>query len=156
MLLVIDMIDKEIVKNLVKEFIKDKDIFLVEAKVSTANRITVMVNKPTGITIDECVKISRHIEANLDREKEDYELNVSSPGLSLPFKVREQYEMNIGNPVEVIDNDGIKTRGTLKNVQGEGFEIETEKKIKGKKKEIREVSFNFDDIKSVKEIVRFK
>ncbi len=150
------MIDKKIVKNLVKEFIKDKDIFLVEAKVSTANRITVMVNKPTGITIDECVKISRHIEAGLDREKEDFELNVSSPGLSLPLKVREQYEMNIGNPVEVIDNDGDKTRGILKNVQGEGFELEIEKKIKGKKKEIQEVSFNFDDIKSVKEIVRFK
>lgn len=156
MLLLSVMINKETVKDLVIEFIKDRDIFLVEAKVSTANRITVLVNKPSGITIDECVEISRHIEANLDREKEDYELNVSSPGLSLPFKVREQYEMNIGNPVEVVDNDGVKLRGKLKNVQGEGFEIETEKKIKGKKKEIQEVSFNFDDIKSVKEIIRFK
>lgn len=150
------MINREIVKDLVNEFIKDKDIFLVEAKVSTANRITVLVNKPTGITIDECVKISRHIEAQLDREKEDYELNVSSPGLSLPFRVREQYEMNIGKPVEVIDNDGIKTTGILKNVQGEGFEIETEKKIKGKKKEVQEISFNFDEIKTVKEIIKFK
>lgn len=156
MLVLSNMINREIVKDLVNEFIKDKDIFLVEAKVSTANRITVLVNKPTGITIDECVKISRHIEAQLDREKEDYELNVSSPGLSLPFRVREQYEMNIGKPVEVIDNDGIKTTGILKNVQGEGFEIETEKKIKGKKKEVQEISFNFDEIKTVKEIIKFK
>lgn len=156
MLLVSIMINKNIVKNLIKEFIEDKDIFLVDLKVSTTNKITVLVNKPSGITIDECVKISRHIESNLDRDVEDYELSVSSPGLSLPFKTREQYEMSIGKTVEVTDDEGKKTRGTLINVQGEGFEIETGKKTKGKKKETEEVSFNFDEVKSVKEIIKFK
>jgi len=145
------MINKEIVKDLVNDFIADGDIFLVDTKVSTTNRITVLVNKPSGITIDECASISRHIEENLDREREDYELSVSSPGLNMPFRVREQYEMNIGRTVEIIDNSGKKIKGILKNVEGEGFEIEPEKK-----KESAELSFNFDDVKTVKEVIRFK
>jgi ribosome maturation factor RimP len=150
------MINKEIVKELVNDFISDRDVFLVDVKVSTTNRITVLINKPSGITIDECAMISRHIETNLDRDREDYELNVSSPGLNTPFRVREQFEMNIGRPVEVIDNQGKKTRGILLNVEGEGFEIESEKTIIGKKKETEEISFNFDEIKTVKEVISFK
>lgn len=150
------MIDKEIVKELVNDFIADRDVFLVDVKVSTTNRITVLVNKPSGITIDECAMISRHIETNLDRNREDYELNVSSPGLNTPFRVREQFEMNIGKPVEVIDNQGKKTRGILLNVEGEGFEIESEKTVVGKKKGTEEISFNFDEIKTVKEVISFK
>ena len=150
------MINKEIVKELVNDFISDRDVFLVDVKVSTTNRITVLINKPSGITVDECAMISRHIETNLDRDREDYELNVSSPGLNTPFRVREQFEMNIGRPVEVIDNQGKKTRGILLNVEGEGFEIESEKTIIGKKKETEEISFNFDEIKTVKEVISFK
>lgn len=149
------MINKEIVRELVDEFNAGRDIFLVDIKVSTTNRITVLVNKPSGITIDECVMISRHIESNLDRDREDYELKVSSPGLDMPFKVRQQYEMSIGRPVEVVNTEGKKTKGVLKNVQGEGFEIESEKSA-GKKKEVREISFNFEEVKTVKEIIRFK
>ena len=150
------MINKEIVKVLVDNFIADKDIFLVDIKISTTNRITILVNKPSGITIDECVMISRHIEANLDRDHEDFELNVSSPGLNMPFRVREQYEMNIGRHVEVIDNEGKKTTGILKNVEGEGFEIEVDKTKNGKNKGKKELSFNFEDVKTVKEVIRFK
>ncbi|MDT8401785.1 MAG: ribosome assembly cofactor RimP [Bacteroidales bacterium] len=150
------MINKEIVKDVVKNYCEGRDIFPVDIKVSTTNRITVLVNKPSGISIEECVMLSRHIEANLDREKEDYELNVSSPGLDMPFKVREQYEMSIGRKVEVTDNEGKKITGTLKNVSGEGFEIETEKTKNGKNKETQELSFNFEDVKKVKEVIRFK
>lgn len=150
------MINKKIVKEVVDDFISDKDIFLVDTRVSTANRITVLVDKPSGITIDECAMISRHIEEHLDRDREDYELNVSSPGLNTPFRVRKQYEMSIGRPVEVIDNEGKKTKGVLTDVGGEGFEIESEKITLGRKKETEEISFNFDDVKTVKELIRFK
>jgi len=150
------MINRDIVKDLVNDFIDKKAIFLVDVKVSTANRITVLVNKPSGITIDECAMISRHIETNLDRNREDYELNVSSPGLNMPFRVREQYEMSIGKPVEVIDNQGKTTRGILMKVEGERFEIESEKTTIGKKKETQELAFNFNEIKTVKEVISFK
>ena len=106
------MTDKEHIKGLIEEFIKGTGLFLVAVKVSSANRITVLADKNEGITIEECVAIHRHIENNLDREKEDFELQVSSPGLDLPFGVIEQYIKNQGRKVEVIENDGSKITAT--------------------------------------------
>jgi ribosome maturation factor RimP len=150
------MTDKEYIKGLVEEFIKGTGLFLVAVKVSSANRITVLADKNEGITIDECVAIHRHIENNLDREKEDFELQVSSPGLDLPFGVIEQYYKNQGKKVEVTDNDGTKLSGTLKNVTAGGFELETEVKTKGKTKELKDISFNFDQVKTTRVILTIK
>ena len=147
---------KKTVRELAEEFISDEDIFLVDLRVSTSNKITVLVNTLKGITIKECVAVSRHIEHNLDREREDFELQVSSPGLDMPFMVPEQYLMNLGKKVEVSDPEGKKYIGILKNVSGNGFELEVEKKEIGKRKEKTEMSFNFDDIKSVKVVIAFK
>ena len=150
------MTDREYIKGLVGEFLKGTGMFLVAVKVSSANRITVLADKNEGITIDECVAIHRHIENNLDREKEDFELQVSSPGLDLPFGVIEQYYKNEGRKVEVIDNEGSKLTGILKNVTAGGFELETEVKIKGKTKELKDVSFNFDQVKTTRVILTIK
>ena len=150
------MTDKEYIKGLVEEFLKGTGMFLVAVKVSSANRITVLADKNEGITIDECVAIHRHIENNLDRDKEDFELQVSSPGLDLPFGVIEQYYKNEGRKVEVIDNEGSKLTGILKNVTAGGFELETEVKIKGKTKELKDVSFNFDQVKTTRVILTIK
>jgi ribosome maturation factor RimP len=150
------MTDKEYIKGLVEEFLKGTGMFLVAVKVSSANRITILADKNEGITIDECVAIHRHIENKLDREKEDFELQVSSPGLDLPFGVIEQYYKNEGKKVEVIDNEGSKFTGILKNVTAGGFELETEVKIKGKTKELKDLSFNFDQVKTTRVILTIK
>jgi ribosome maturation factor RimP len=150
------MVDKQKIQALVEEFIKGTGLFIVAVKVSSANRITVLADKNEGITIDECASIHRHIEMNLNRETEDYELQVSSPGLDLPFGVIEQYFKNSGRKVEVIDNEGSKLTGILKNVTKGGFELETEHKVKGKAKELKDVSFNFEQIKSTKVILTIK
>jgi ribosome maturation factor RimP len=150
------MVEKQHIQTLIEEFIKGTDLFLVAVKVSTANRITILADKKSGITIDECVAIHRHIENNLDRETEDYELQVSSPGLDLPFGVIEQYYKNEGRKVEVIDTDGTKFAGVLKNITPGGFELETEVKIKGKGKELKDISFNFEQIKSTRVILTIK
>jgi ribosome maturation factor RimP len=147
------MVDKQYIKGLVEEFIKGTGLFLVTVKVSSANRITVMADKNDGITIDECASIHRHIENSLDRDKEDFELQVSSPGLDLPFGVIDQYYKNEGKQVEVIDNEGSKYSGKLKNITIGGFELETEFKIKGKTKELKDISFNFDQIKTTRVIL---
>lgn len=131
-------------------------LFLVGVKVSSANRIIVLADKKEGITIDECGAIHRHIESNLDREKEDFELQVSSPGLDLPFGVIDQYYKNEGKRVEVVENDGSKFTGILKNVTTGGFELETEVKVKGKAKEVHDRSFNFDQVKSTRVILIIK
>ena len=150
------MIDKVKIEKLVKEFIGGTELFLVAVKVSSAGKITVLADKKEGITIDECVSISRFIEKNLNRDEEDYELMVSSPGLDMPFMVKEQYIKSEGKNVEVINMEGTKFSGLLKNVTDGGFEIETEVKVKGQTKEIKELSFNYDQVKSTRKVVSFK
>jgi ribosome maturation factor RimP len=150
------MIEKQHIQSLIEQFLKGSGMFLVSVKVSSANRITVLADRNEGITIDDCVSIHRHIESNLDREKEDFELQVSSPGLDLPFTVIEQYYKNEGRKVEVVDNDGGKTAGKLKNVTVGGFELEAEVKVKGKAKEMKDISFNFDQIKSTRVVLTIK
>jgi ribosome maturation factor RimP len=150
------MIDKIKIENLVKEFIGGTELFLVAVKVSSAGKITILADKREGITIDECVSISRFIEKNLNRDEEDYELMVSSPGLDMPFVVKEQFLKSEGKKVEVINTEGIKFSGLLKNVTNGGFEIETEINVKGKTKEKKELSFNYDQVKSTRKVVLFK
>ena len=150
------MIEKQKIQGLVEEFINGTGLFLVTVKVSNANRIIVLADKNEGITIDECAAIHRHIENGLDRDKEDFELQVSSPGLDTPFAVIEQYFKNEGKKVEVIDNDGSKYTGKLKNVTTGGFELETEKKTKGKAIELNDLTFNFEQIKSTRVILTIK
>jgi ribosome maturation factor RimP len=150
------MIEKEKIEALVDEFMKGTELFRVAVKVSSTNKITVLADKKNGINIDECAGIHRHIENNLDREAEDFELQVSSPGLDHPFAVLEQYYKNEGKKVEVTDNDGSKFTGSLKNITPGGFELETEVKVKGKTKEVKDISFNFDQIKTTKVILTIK
>ena len=150
------MIEKQTIQGLIEEFIKGTDLFLVAVKVSSSNRITILADKKTGITLDECASIHRHVENSLDRDKEDFELQVSSPGLDLPFSVIEQYYKNEGKKVEVIDNEGSKYAGILKNITSGGFDLETEIKIKGKSKEMKDLSYNFDQIKSTRVILTIK
>lgn len=151
-----NMIDKVKIENLVKEFIGGTGLFLVAVKVSSAGKITILADKNEGITIDECVSISRLVEKNLNRDEEDYELMVSSPGLDMPFMVKEQYHKSEGKKVEITNTEGEKFSGLLKNVTNGGFEIETEVKIKGKTKEKKDLSFNYDQVKSTREVVSFK
>jgi len=147
------MTDKNKIEAIVREFIRDSGLFLVGVKVSSSNKITVLADRKEGITIDECVSIHRHIERHLDRETADFELRVSSPGLDMPFSVIEQYYKNEGEKVEVVTVEGTKFTGRLKNVTEGGFELDTEINTKGKTKEIKELSFNYDQVKSTKAVL---
>jgi ribosome maturation factor RimP len=150
------MIEKQKIQVLVEEYAKENGLFLVSVKVSSSNRITVLADKNDGITIDEIAGIHRHIENALDRDTEDFELQVSSPGLDLPFGVLEQYYKNEGRKVEVVDNEGTKYTGKLKNVTAGGFELESEFKVKGKAMELKDISFNFEQIKTTRVILTIK
>jgi ribosome maturation factor RimP len=150
------MIEKKDIENSVREYIKDTELFLVSVKVTNANRIIVLADRKEGITIDECAALHRHIEKSLNRDVEDYELQVSSPGLEMPFTVIEQYYKNEGKMVAVVDNEGMKNTGILKNVTPGGFELETVVKVKGKSAEKRELSFNFDQVKATTIVLTVK
>ena len=157
-LLILKMITKEKIQNLAEEVLSD-DQFIVDITVGAVNQISVFVDSDIGISIGECVQISRHIEASLDRETEDFSLEVSSPGLSLPFKVLRQYLKNIGREVEVVAQNGEKQKGILKSANPAGFEIEVvcKEKVDGEKVEVtRTLSYTFEQIKTVKIVISFK
>ena len=151
------MTDKDYIRKVVEAFIGDGDLYLVDVRVSSTMRITVLIDKKAGgVEIGECARVSKHLEEHLDREKQDYELQVSSPGLEMPFLVHQQYIKNEGRKVEVLTAAGEKHAGILRNVTTGGFELEIEVKQKGKQVTLTSLSFNFEDIKSVKTIIGFK
>ena len=141
------MIDKNVVKSLVEEWLQDKDYFLVDIEISQDSRIVVEIDHADGVWIEDCVALSRYIEDRLSRDEEDYELEVGSAGLGQPFKVPQQYLNFIGEEVEVLDADGKKTRGVLKSVDGNNFVVTATEKVKveGKKRpQLMEVDHDFE------------
>ena len=140
------MITNEAIIELVEHYIQGTDIFLVEVAVKPGNVIRIHVDRPDGISIDECVRISRHLNEMLDRDVEDYSLEVSSPGLGTPFKVKQQYDKNTGRKIDVLLSDGTRITGELNSVSEEGIVL----KIKGNEKAIK-----FEEIKTSKEIISF-
>ena len=124
------MIDKALLEQTVNEAMSGTDLFLVDITISSDNRIVVEVDSATGVDIDACAAINRAIEAKFDRDVEDYELEVGSAGLTAPFKVRAQYEKNLGNEVEVLTRDGRKFSGELTDVSDETFTVDVARKVK--------------------------
>jgi len=145
--------DAKKIENIVNNFLKDGDHFLVEVDIKKGNVINVFVDGDNGISIDECVKISRNIESFFDREEEDFELRVSSPGLSRPFKLIRQYRKYINRQIEVKIGDGKKIKGILKSVEENKIEIEIKSGKKGRNKEV--LSFRFDEINEAKPVISF-
>ncbi len=150
----------EQVKEIVGKAISEKDIFLVDLKITKSNQIMVYVDSNKGVAIDECVEISRFIESCLDRDTEDFELEVSSAGIGYPFMVEEQYLKNIGKEVELLLKTGEKLTGVLKSYAKTTIELEHSKMIKqeGKKRKqlvTRVDSFKINNIKSIKVILSF-
>ena len=155
------MIDKNVVKKLVDEWLQDQEYFLVDIEISPDNRIVVEIDHADGVWIEDCVALSRYIEERLSRDDEDYELEVGSAGLGQPFKVPQQYINFIGKEVEVLDADGIKVKGILKAVDGNDFTVGVEEKVKveGKKRPVKqEVDhvYQMDKVKHTKYIISFK
>ncbi|PWD99195.1 ribosome assembly cofactor RimP [Marinilabilia rubra] len=152
------MITKEQILDLIGEKLEDDGFFLVDVSVKPGNKIDVLIDSEKGVPIEYCVEISRKIEHSLDREVEDFSLEVSSPGIGQPFKVIEQYAKCIGRPVEIVTPDGRVQKGILEEVTEDGFTVSEEKKVKveGKKKKELQVfnhQFSFDETKRVKEIL---
>ena len=152
------MYNKKYITGLIEGKIAGTDIFIVEVNITGDNKINVIVDSGEGIKIEDCISISREIESNLDREKEDFELEVSSAGIGSPFKIEKQYLINLNKEVEVIFKSGEKIKGTLKSYNSNSIALEYKKKVKieGKKKkqlkdEIKEIELI--NIKSTKLIL---
>ena len=124
------MIEKKTVCQIVEEWLEGKDYFLVEVTVSPDDKIVGEIDHAEGVWIEDCVEISRFIESKLNREEEDYELEVGSAGIGQPFKVLQQYYIHIGQEVEVLTGDGRKLAGILKDADEEKYTESVQKKEK--------------------------
>lgn len=158
---IIKMIIKDSVTQIVESYLSDSDYYLVDVKISADNRISVEIDRFEGVSIEYCSRLSKAIENKLDRDVEDYELEVSSAGLTEPFKVLKQYEKNMGNEVEVLTKEGKKLIGILTGFTNQNItlEIETQLRPEGAKRKItvkEEKNLPFSNIKTTKYIIRFK
>lgn len=154
------MIDKTALRSFLETRLAGTGYFLVDLSVSASNEIKIEIDSVEGVDIDYCMELSRAIEEAFPREPEDYELEVGSAGLTAPFKVRGQYEKNIGNEVEVLATDGKKYKGRLRKVDDDGFTVDilTRVRREGEKRPVEvteEKRFAYSDAKSVKYIFEF-
>jgi ribosome maturation factor RimP len=150
------MVTKDHIRKLVEDHISGTGIFLVDVRLSSTGRITVLIDRPEGVRIGDCASLSRFISNELGDEAEEHELNVSSPGLDMPLLVTEQYLKNEGREVEVVTNEGEKINGIMHNVTSGGFDLRIVIKQKGKEPETTVTSFNNEDLKSVRVKISFK
>ena len=155
------MINKKKLEETVLEKIHNTGIFLVDIEVNTGNIVKIFVDSEKGVSIDECVELNRYITARHDKDEEDYELEVSSPGLNMSFRVKEQYLKYLNKDIEVVKKDGTKHKGVLLRYEDDAITLEEQKRVKveGKKKKqlvVEQLRLPFDEVKSTKATVSFK
>jgi ribosome maturation factor RimP len=154
------MITQEQVEQIIHEKIDGTEIFLVAVFMHPGNNIDVHLDTAKGILIDECVEVSRYIVSKMDKEVEDYNLEVSSPGLDASFRVKQQYEKNLGKQVEIIKADGTKIKAKLLTYLDDKIEVEAMVKPassdKSKKLVAQVLTIELDDIKTIKSVISFK
>ena len=151
------MISKEIVKELVEERIEGTDIFIVDIDISSGNKILVTIDADSGVNIEKCMSVSRNVEHNLDREEEDFSLEVSSFSLSSPLVLPRQYKKYIGKMIEVITLEMKKIKGKLLDFNENELSMEmdlTKKQIKSGAE--AKIIISFNDIKETKAVISFK
>ena len=144
-----------------EEWLEGKDYFLVEVTVSPDDKIVVEIDHAEGVWIEDCVELSRFIESRLNREEEDFELEVGSAGIGQPFKVLQQYINHIGMEVETLTREGEKLCGVLKDADEQGFVLTVPRRIKvegSKRPKVVEEdrAFTYEDVKYTKYLISFK
>lgn len=154
------MIEKEAVKTVLEKAIEGTDLFIVGVSIDKSNRIVVEIDSDTMVDIDECVRLTRAVEAEFDRDVEDYELEIGSVGLTTPLTMPRQYAKYIGKDVEILTKDGKKLKGELRSCDEEGFVVAISKKVKpeGAKRPVivaEDNAFKYEEIKYTKYLIEF-
>lgn len=158
------MIDKNKVRELVEERMAELDngLFVVDISISSNNAISVELDKyEGGVSVEDCIRVSRNVEHNLDREEQDFELHVSSAGLDKGLRVLAQYIKNIGRNVKVKFEEAPMLEGELMAATDEAITVRTTRKerIEGRKKKetiIEDHVVPMREIKETKIVISFK
>lgn len=154
------MIDKIALENLINERLTGTEYQLITLNVSNNNDILVEVDRLAGVDVDFCSELNQFICEHLDREVEDYSLEVGSVSLTDPFKTKMQYEKNLGHDVEVLAGDGKKYRGQLVSVDEDSFSVDCEVMVavegkKRKQKQLQTLTWKYDEVKYTKYDLKF-
>jgi Uncharacterized protein conserved in bacteria len=155
------MIEQSLVKEIAEDFLNGSESYLINVEVKPGNAIVVEIDNDQSVNVEECIALNKYIESRLDRDKEDFELEVGSYGISQPFKIPRQYRKYIGKEVEVLTKAGMKYTGILKGAEENGIVLTIEKQIKpeGAKRKItveEDLSFAYEELKYTKYLIRFK
>lgn len=161
--LLLNMIGISLVENLVNERIQELNngLFIVDLTISNTNIIRVELDKMEGgVTVNDCVSVSRNVEHNLDREEQDFELHVSSAGLDKPLRHALQYKKNVGRMLSILTTKNESLEGKLLEQDGNGITIEIVKKSKDSKNKTISITESIlisnENIKEAKVVISFK
>ncbi len=157
------MINEKHIASLVDAYLEGSDKFVVSIRVTPTNKIMVHIDGDQGVTIDDCVKLSRHIGHQLDRDAADFELEVSSVGVGHPLQLLRQYRNNIGRRLAVLNVHDKRAKGKLTAADSAGITLEKDKPTKAKKKKKdpetdadARIFIPFEDIKEARVQVSFR
>lgn len=136
-----------------------KDLFLIDFTIGSDNRIKVVLDGDKGINLKDCMEISRAIEHNLDREEEDFSLEVTSAGATEPLQLPRQYKKNVGRTLEVRTGQTV-IKGNLTEANEETITLEWKAREpkpigKGKHTVQKKQEFVFDEIEEAKVVLKF-
>ena len=136
------------------------NIFLVDLKISDDKSIKIILDGDKEVNVKDCIDISRSIEGALDRDQEDFSLEVASAGVGSPLKFPRQYHKNLGRKLEVISSEGLKFEGDLTHVKEDAIELqwkqrETKRIGKGKVTVTKKKTILFDEISQAKVMIKF-
>ena len=152
---------KERVKELLDEAFEEyNSLFLIEYTITGANEIRVIIDGDEGVTVQDCMNVSRKVEHNLDRESEDFSLEVASAGATEPLVNIRQYRKNVGRDLEVKLSDGSKMTGTLESASDFGILLSWSERVpkevgKGKTTVEKNEEIAYDKISQAKVKIKF-
>lgn len=152
--------NKNKIEELVAQCLKNSELFPVAVLVKPNNIIIVIIDSDSGVTIDDCVKVSRFIEGSLNRDQEDFELRVMSAGADTPFVTERQFQKHIGKEIRVVLHDGSKEEGVLVKKDDKEIVLEIAPAMKkgqkpGKNSLLQQKNISLNDIKEAKAVISF-
>lgn len=152
--------DKNKVERYINEALEENaELFLVDLVIGAENKISIIIDGDKGVPLSECIRVSRAVEAHLDRDEEDFSIDVATPDIAKPIVLQRQYIKNIGRTLKVT-TENEKHEGVLKEVTDEyiilTWEVREPKEIgKGKVTVEKSVTLTYDDIKETKVKILF-
>ena len=153
------MVFSDIVENKVFEILKNyQDLFFIDLKVNLNNNIKLIIDGDNGVSLKDCANVSRDIENNIDAEKFNFSIEVSSSGIGSPLISSRQYKKNVGRKIEVYTNEAKPLVGELTIVNDDSFTIEWSQREskpigKGKINVVKNKTLLFSDVKSSKVVI---